>query len=138
MNEGTDPSQPAAGTSAAELIKQLTEQVSELLRDELKLARLEMSRKGKQAGVGLSLAGAAGFVAVFGLACLIACAVIALSGVIAAWLAALVVGGGLLAIAGIAAVLGKSHLGKATPPTPAEAVDDVKADVQVVKEKVRR
>ena len=60
-----------------------------LIRDELKLAQLEMTRKGKQAGVGAGLLGGSGLVALYGVGCLIACAVIAISGVVAAWLAAL-------------------------------------------------
>jgi uncharacterized membrane protein YqjE len=124
--------------SAGELVKQLSEQVSTLLRDELKLAQLEMSRKGKQAGAGVGLFGAAGLITLFGLACLIACAIIAISGVISAWLAALIVGVALLAVAGLAALIGKGRLGKATPPVPKEAAESLKTDVEVIKESVKR
>jgi Putative Actinobacterial Holin-X, holin superfamily III len=55
-----------------------TEQVSTLVRDELKLAQIEMSRKGKQAGLGPGLLGG-GLIAVYGVGCLIACAIIGLS-----------------------------------------------------------
>jgi Putative Actinobacterial Holin-X, holin superfamily III len=64
--------------------------------------------------------------------------ILALSGVLAAWLAALIVGVVLLAIAGIAALMGKGRLQKATPPVPEVAVDSVKTDVEVIKEKARR
>jgi uncharacterized membrane protein YqjE len=124
--------------SAGELVKQLSEQVSGLLRDELKLAQLEMSRKGKQAGAGVGLFGGAGLIALFGLACLIACAVIAISGVLAAWLAALIVGVALLALAGLAALLGKGRLSKATPPVPKETAESLKSDVEIIKQKARR
>jgi uncharacterized membrane protein YqjE len=124
--------------SAGELVKQLSEQVSTLLKDELKLAQLEMSRKGKQAGAGVGLLGGAGLIALFGLACLIACAIIALSGAIAAWLAALIVGIALLAVAGLAALLGKGRLSKATPPMPQETAESLKNDVEVIKERARR
>jgi uncharacterized membrane protein YqjE len=124
--------------SAGELVKQLSEQVSVLLRDELKLAQLEMSRKGKQAGVGAGLFGAAGLIALFGLACLIACAIIAISGVLAAWLAALIVGVALLAVAGLAAMVGKGRLSQATPPVPNETAESIKTDVEVIKERAKR
>ena len=124
--------------SAAELVKQVTEQASLLVRDELKLAQLEMTRKGKQAGLGVGLFGGAGLVALFGVGCLIACAVIALSLVIAAWLAALVVGVALLAVAGLAALMGKSRLGQATPVVPEETVSSVKSDVAEIKERTHR
>jgi uncharacterized membrane protein YqjE len=124
--------------SASELIKRLSEQVSTLLRDELKLAQLEMSRKGKQAGAGLGFLGGAGIIALFGLACLIACAIIAISGVLSAWLAALIVGVALLATAGLAALIGKGRLSKATPPVPKETAESLKSDVEVIKERARR
>lgn len=123
---------------ASELVKHLSEQVSTLLRDELKLAQLEMSRKGKQAGVGAGLLGGAGIIALFGLACLIACAIIAISGVLSAWLAALIVGVALLATAGLAALVGKGRLSQATPPVPKETAESLKSDVEVIKERARR
>jgi uncharacterized membrane protein YqjE len=128
------PQEPSTG----ELVKQLSEQVSVLLRGELKLAQLEMARKGKQAGVGAGMLGGSGLVALYGVGCLIACAVIAISGAVAAWLAALIVGAFLLAVAGTAALWGKGRLQRATPPVPKQAVSSVQADVQTIKERARR
>ena len=82
--------------------------------------------------------GGGGVAALFGAGCLVACAVLAISGVLAAWLAALVVGAGLLAVAGAAALLGKAHLKRGTPPVPKETVASVKADVEVLRERARR
>ena len=79
----------------------MTEQVSVLIRDELKLAQLEMASKGKQAALGAGMFGASGVVALYGVGCLLACVIIAISGVVAAWLAALIVGVALLAAAGV-------------------------------------
>jgi hypothetical protein len=124
--------------SAGELVKQLTEQVSTLVRDELKLAKVEMTRKGKQAGLGAGLLGGGGLIALYGVGCLIACAIIGLSHVVAPWLAALIVGAALLGIAGVAALMGKGRIQQATPPVPTEAVDSVKADVEEIKERARR
>ncbi|HEY3904110.1 MAG TPA: phage holin family protein [Streptosporangiaceae bacterium] len=140
VNDGTGNEQnlDLREPSASELVKHLSEQVSTLLRDELKLAQLEMSRKGKQAGVGVGLLGGAGIIALFGLACLIACAIIAISGVLSAWLAALIVGGALLAMAGLAALVGKGRLSQATPPVPKETAESLKSDVEVIKERARR
>jgi uncharacterized membrane protein YqjE len=124
--------------STGELVKQVTEQVSLLVRDELKLAQLEMTRKGKEAGKGAGMLGGAGLVALYGVACLIACAIIAISHVLQAWLAALIIGAALLAVAAVASAVGRSHLRKATPPTPTEAVESVKTDVEEVRERARR
>ncbi len=134
----TAPAGAGQEHSAGELVKQLSEQVSVLVRDELRLAQLEMTRKGKQAGLGAGLMGGGGLIALYGVACLIACAIIALSGVLAAWLSALIVGAVLLAAAGVMALMGKGRLRRATPPMPAEAVGSVKEDVAEIKERVRR
>lgn len=139
MEHTADLGQPAdRDRPTGELVKQLTEQVSVLVRDELKLAQVEMTRKGKQAGVGIGLFGGSGLVALYGVGCLIACAIIAISGAVAAWLAALIVGAALLAVAAVAALIGKGRLQEATPPVPEQAVDSVKTDVEQIKERARR
>jgi Putative Actinobacterial Holin-X, holin superfamily III len=124
--------------SAGELVKMMSEQVTVLIRDEMKLAQLEMASKGKQAALGAGMFGASGVVAVYGVGCLLACAIIAISGVVAAWLAALIVGAALLAAAGGAALLGKWRMQKAAPPVPEQAVADVKADIEEIKERAHR
>jgi Putative Actinobacterial Holin-X, holin superfamily III len=124
--------------STGELVKMMSEQVSVLIRDELKLAQLEMTSKGKQAALGAGMFGVGGMVAVYGVGCLLACAIIAISGVVTAWLAALIVGVALLAAAGGLTLMGKGRLRKATPPLPAQAVADVKADVEEIKERAQR
>jgi hypothetical protein len=138
MSQTSDIEREAAHEqSTAELIKQMTEQVSTLVRDELKLAQVEMTRKGKQAGIGAGMLGGGGLVALYGLACLIACAIIGLSHVLQAWLAALIVGVVLLAVAGVAALIGKNRVQQAVPPVPREAVESVKTDVEEIKERAR-
>jgi Putative Actinobacterial Holin-X, holin superfamily III len=134
---GAQPS-PTQERSTGELVKQVSEQISVLVRDELKLAQLEMTRKGKQAGIGAGMLGGGGLIALYGLGCLIACAILALNLALAAWLSALIGGVVLLAAAGAAALIGKSRLQKATPPVPAETVDSVKTDVEEIKQRARR
>lgn len=137
---GTATSRPAGtpDSSAAELVKQLSEQVSQLARDELRLAQLEMARKGKRAGLGIGMFGGGGLLALYGLGCLLAAAIIGLATAVAAWLAALIIGAVLLAAAGLAALLGRGQLHKATPAVPERAVDSVKADVEEIKESAHR
>jgi hypothetical protein len=124
--------------STGDLVKTMSEQVTVLIRDELRLAQLEMASKGKQAALGTGMFGASGVVAVYGVGCLLACAIIAISGVVAAWLAALIVGAVLLAAAGGAALLGRRRLRKVAPPVPEQAIADVKADVEEIKERAHR
>ena len=124
--------------STGELVKLLTEQVSVLVRDELKLAQLEMTRKGKEAGSGIGMMGGGGLIALYGVACLIACVIIALSHVITAWLAALIVGAALLVIAAVVAAVGRGRMRRASPAMPTEAVDSIRTDVEQIKERARR
>lgn len=119
--------------STAELIGRLTDDVRTLVRDEIRLAQLELKQKGKHAGIGAGMLGGAGIVALLGVATLIACAVLVLGLVMPHWAAALIVGIVILAIAGVLAVLGRKQINEAMPPVPGEAIDGVKKDVETVK-----
>jgi membrane protein len=124
--------------TTGQLVNTLSEQLSVLIRDELKLARLEMTSKGKQAAFGTGMFGVSGVTAVYGVGCLLACAIIAVSGAVAAWLAALIVGAALLAAAGCAALLGRRRLAGVAPPVPEQAVAGVRADIEEIKERTHR
>ncbi|WP_199430114.1 phage holin family protein [Qaidamihabitans albus] len=124
--------------SVSQLVSDMSEQVSRLVRDEMKLAVTEMQHKGKRFGAGAGLAGAAGVTALFGAATLIAAAVLALALVLPGWASALIIGGGLLLVAGVLGLVGKSQVQRAVPPVPEEATTSVQRDVESVKERVRR
>jgi Flp pilus assembly protein TadB len=137
---GSTPSTASGGppdSSAGELVKQLSEQVSRLVRDELKLAGDEMASKGSRAARGVGLFGGSGVIALFGVACLLTAAIAGLALVLATWLAALIVGVALLAITGVAVLVGRGQLRRALPPVPEQAVDSVKADVQAIRDGAR-
>ena len=123
---------------AGELVKRMSEQVSQLVRDELRLAQAEMTQKGKRVGVGAGMFGGAGIVALYGLGALTATAIAALALAMAVWVAALIVGVVLLLVAGALALMGKKQVSEATPMAPEHAVESVKADVHEVKERARR
>jgi len=129
---------PEREASTGELVNQLSEQVSRLVRDELKMARLELTRKGRFAGLGMGMYGASGLVALYAIACLLAAAIIAIAGEIRPWLAALIVGLALLVVSAAAALMGRSRVRRATPPIPEQAVEGAKADVEEVKEGMHR
>jgi uncharacterized membrane protein YqjE len=115
------------------LVNQLTTQVPELIRSEMRLAQAEVAEKGKRAGVGIGMFSVAGLLAFFGIAALITTAILALALVLDAWLAALLVGLVLLGAAGIAALAGKKKVAAAGPPVPERAVQGVKDDIATVK-----
>jgi uncharacterized membrane protein YqjE len=129
------PAHPVSNTDASvgELVSRLSEQTSQLIRDELRLAQLEMSAKGKKAGLGAGLFGGAGLFAFFGLASLVAAAILALAGPLSGWLAAIIVAAALFVIAGVVALVGKREVSQATPPVPEQAVAGIKQDVQALK-----
>jgi hypothetical protein len=121
-----------------ELIKQASDQISQLVRQEMRLAQAEMKQKGKRFGLGGGLFGGAGLVAFLGLQALVATAVIALDLVWPLWLSALVVMVVLFAVAGVLALAGKQQIKQGTPPAPQQAVDNVKADIAQIKESAHR
>jgi uncharacterized membrane protein YqjE len=127
----------ASDRPTAELVKLASEQLSRLIRDELRLAQLELAEKGKRAGIGAGLFGAAGVVALYGVTALLATAVIALALVMPAWLAALVVAVALFVVAGVLALIGRGQARRASPPVPKRALESVKADIATVTEAVR-
>lgn len=123
--------------SFGELVHDLSQQTSQLIREEMALARVELQQKGKHAGVGIGLFSGAGPLAFFGGACLIATAILALALVMASWLAALVVTVVLFAAAGIAALVGKKQVQQATPPKPGQTIENLPRDIQAVKQSVK-
>ncbi len=119
--------------STGQLVARLSQEVSDLIRSELQLAQVEVSTKAKGLGVGAGMLSGAGVVALFALGAFTASAILGLSLVMDAWLAALVVGVALLAVAGLVGLLGKKRVSEAAPPVPTEAIESVKQDIAVLK-----
>jgi hypothetical protein len=128
---------PTADRPVGDLIKELSEQTSRLVRQEMELARAELSEKGKKAGIGAGMFGGAGLVGFFAFAALTACFVLALATAVDGWLAALIVAAVYAAIAGVLALLGKSKVEEATPPAPEQAIESTKEDVAWTKRKAQ-
>lgn len=124
-----------ADQPVAALLRDLSEQTSTLVRRELELARLEMTEKGKRAGIGAGMFGGAGLLGLYALGALIAAAILALATAITPWLPALAIAAVCGAIAGGLALVGKGKLSQATPPLPEQATESVKEDVRWTKAK---
>jgi uncharacterized membrane protein YqjE len=120
-----------------ELLKQLSEETTTLVRQELELAKAEMAQKGKQAGMGAGMFGGAGVAALLGLAALTAVAIVALDAAMPLWLAAVIVGLLWLAVAGVLALQGKRKVQAATPPVPEQTQESVKEDVEWAKTRAK-
>jgi uncharacterized membrane protein YqjE len=116
-----------------ELLKQLSDHTTTLARQEIELAKAELGEKGKKAGLGAGMFGGAGLFAVFALAALTACIIVALDSAMPLWLAALVPAVIYAAVAGALALQGRNKVQQAGPPVPEQATESVKEDVQWAK-----
>ena len=134
-----DPGTSQPGNqSTGELTKQLFDQTTQLVRQEVELAKAELAEKGKQAGLGAGMFGGAGLMGLYALGALTAAAILALDTGMKAWLAALIVAVVYAAIAGVLALVGKGRVQRATPPVPEQAIDSTKEDVQWTKQRVQQ
>ncbi|MFF7445174.1 MULTISPECIES: phage holin family protein [unclassified Streptomyces] len=124
--------------SVGELVGQATEQLSQLVRQEMALAKEELTEKGRRAGRGGGLLGAAGAFAYAGLLFLAGTSAAALSLALPVWAAALIVTAVLFVIAAVLAASGRAQLRRAAPPTPEEALGSGRADVEEIKERAHR
>ncbi|MDQ6898024.1 MAG: phage holin family protein [Candidatus Dormibacteraeota bacterium] len=116
-----------------ELVKQLAEETSTLVRQELDLAKAEMTQKGKRAGLGIGQLGGAGVAALYALGALTACIIAALSLAMPVWVAALIVTVIYAAVAAVLYFTGRRQLATAAPPTPELTQQSIKEDVEWVK-----
>ncbi|MFC7388116.1 phage holin family protein [Sphaerisporangium rhizosphaerae] len=138
LGDGRPAANPYASLSTAELVRHLSEDVSRLVKDEIRLAAIELTGKGRKAGLGAGLFGGAGVVALYGGGALVAALILLVAQALAPWIAALIVGVVLLIVAAVLALVGKRQVARATPPLPQEAIRSIKADVDAVKESAHR
>jgi uncharacterized membrane protein YqjE len=118
--------------SVGDLLKQLSQETSTLVRQEMALARAELKEQGKRAGVGAGLLGGAGIAALLTLGALTACIILVLSEWMDAWLAALILTVVWAVIAGVLALQGRTKVQEATPPAE-QTVETLKEDVEWAK-----
>ena len=129
--QGTEDQRSDA--SVPELVRQLSDQTTLLARQEVALAKVELAEKGKRAGVGAGMFGGAGLVGAYAVGAFVAAAILGLATAVDGWLAAVIVGLVLAAVAGVLALVGKNKVQEATPPLPEEAISSSKQDVETVK-----
>ncbi|KRF15587.1 hypothetical protein ASG90_12700 [Nocardioides sp. Soil797] len=127
------PASTSSNVSTADLLRQMSDDTRRLIKDEIGLAQLEMKDKAKHVGMGAGLFGTAGILALFGFGALIATVIIALSLVMDAWLAALIVTVVLFVVAAVAGVVGKKQVTEGTPAKPEQTLENVKKDVDTLK-----
>jgi uncharacterized membrane protein YqjE len=123
--------------SMGELLKQLSQETTQLVHQELELAKAELAQKGKQAGAGAGMFGGAGALGLAALGALTACFILALNAIMPAWLAALLVAVVYGIIAFVLARQGQAKLKAAGPPVPEQTIETVKEDVEWAKTQMR-
>jgi len=133
MSTTNGDSAPLRDRPIGEIASELTRDLSLLVRQELELAKAEMTEKGKTAVPGLEMLGAAGAVGLMAAGALTACAVLVLAIFLPSWLAALVVGVVLAGVAYVLVMRGKEQIGKAGAPIPEQTIETVKEDVEWAK-----
>lgn len=125
------------GSSTGDLVKQLSEQTSTLVRQELDLAKAELTEKGRTAGVGAGMLGGAGVAGLLALGALTATLILVLAEAMDAWVAALIATVIWAAAAGVLALTGRDRVKKGMPPAPEQTVESVKEDLQWAKTQAR-
>ncbi|MFD6496276.1 phage holin family protein [Streptomyces sp. NPDC060188] len=121
-----------------ELVQQASQQLTELVRGELRLAQAEMQEKGRRYGRSGGLFGGAGLVGFLMLEALVVTAIAALAVPLPVWAAALIVTAVLGVVAAVLALNGKKQVHRAAPPKPEQAIENVKADVAEIKRSAHR
>jgi MFS family permease len=123
--------------SMPDLLRELSEQTTTLVRQEFELAKAEMTAKGKQVGIGAGAFGGAAVVGIYAFGALTACFILALSTLVDGWLAALIVAVVYAAIAGVLALVGKQKAQAGAPPVPERAITSTKEDVEWAKTRAK-
>jgi uncharacterized membrane protein YqjE len=123
--------------STGDLLKELSDHTTTLVKQEIDLAKAELSEKGKKAGKGAGMFGGAGLFGVFSFAALTTCIIAALESPLNLWLAALIVAVVYAVIAGVLALQGRNKVQEAGPPVPEQATESVKEDVEWAKTRAK-
>ena len=123
----TEPRQPDDGPQIANAVQEISERASVLVREEIELAKAEVSEKVNKLIRGAVVGTAAGIFAIFGLTILlegIAWLIYALGPFDDVYWGFLIVAGGLFVLAGISAFLAIRWFKGGAPPTPDMAIDE--------------
>lgn len=122
--------------SLGELFADLSRETSTLVRQEVTLAKTEISEKVSSAGKDVGYVVAGGVLAHIGLLAIVAAVIVGLAALMPLWASALLVGLVLAGIGGGLAMKGMNNL-KAVNPVPNETVESLKEDAKWAKEQTR-
>jgi uncharacterized membrane protein YqjE len=120
-----------------ELLKELSDQTTTLVKQEIELAKAELGQKAGKAGRGAGMFGGAGLFGVFAFAALTTCIIAALEGAMPLWLAALIVAVVYGVIAAVLGLKGRDKVQEAGPPVPEQAIESSKEDLEWAKTRAK-
>jgi putative superfamily III holin-X len=126
------PPLPADG-GVGPAAKQVAEHASALARLEMELASLELKQKITKLGIGAGLFVGAAIFGLFAMGFGLAAAAAAIATVLSTWVALLIVFGGLLLVAVLLALIGKTLVKKGSPPVPEQAIEEAKLATEAIK-----
>jgi len=129
-------STPQVQRTVPELLVNIVENLQQIIRSEFTLAKVELQEKASAASRPATALGAGFVFGFYGLGFLLLAAVYALSSVIPAGFAALIVGG-VLAIVSVALVTSSMKKLKTLSPAPEKAIRNLKEDVRWAKEQIK-
>jgi hypothetical protein len=132
MTNPTDRRPDAADASVGSLTAEVAKDLSTLIRQEMALARAELSQQAKTAGQAAGMLGGAGFAGYFVLVFLSLAATWGLGEVLPLGWAALIVAGVWVVVAAVLALLGRSRMSR-LHPKPERTIEAVKEDVRWAK-----
>jgi len=121
--------------SLGELFADLSRQTSQLIHQEVTLAKAEITDKAASAGKNVGFIAAGGVIVYAGFLAILAAIIILIAKAIAWWLAALIVGVVVVAIGGFLVYDGLQSL-KRTNLAPQQTIDTLKEDQQWMKEQI--
>jgi len=110
------PAEPAQERSVGQLVVAVKRDLLALVKSEVALAKAEIAGEAKTAGIGAGMFAGAALFGFLALVFLLVAGSLALALVLPTWAAFLVVGGALLLLAGLLALVGKSRVSKVGKP----------------------
>ena len=133
----TAPDNELKDRSTGELLKELSNETTTLVKQEIELMKAELAEKAKPAGIGAGMFGGAGLFGIGAFLALTAFFIALLDGALPIWAAALIVAGVYAAIAAVLALTVRQKVKQAAPVAPEQTIESVKEDVQWAKTRAR-
>jgi uncharacterized membrane protein YqjE len=133
--DGTRPPE-AAEKSLGEIVSDVSEKASLLVREEIELAKAEVRQKVSRLGKGAAAGGAAAVLAVFALVYLFHGLAYLLADVLSSevWVGYGIVTGFLLLLAAAVGLLGLRWVKRGAPPTPQLAIEEARRTRETLEE----